>query len=80
MSTLMVDPVLLPSSRVTVDRSTIARHLLRCANKGQGWEVAWEGGACRGPAHARPLELPQLPVSRYIGKLESFFSVELASE
>ncbi|XP_066495371.1 ubiquitin conjugation factor E4 A [Tiliqua scincoides] len=28
MSTLMVDPVLLPSSRVTVDRSTIARHLL----------------------------------------------------
>lgn len=29
MSTLMSDPVLLPSSRVTVDRSTIARHLLR---------------------------------------------------
>ncbi|CAI5795489.1 ubiquitin conjugation factor E4 A [Podarcis lilfordi] len=28
MSTLMMDPVLLPSSRVTVDRSTIARHLL----------------------------------------------------
>ncbi|XP_066565198.1 ubiquitin conjugation factor E4 A isoform X1 [Amia ocellicauda] len=28
MSTLMVDPVLLPSSHVTVDRSTIARHLL----------------------------------------------------
>ncbi|XP_060643012.2 ubiquitin conjugation factor E4 A [Anolis sagrei] len=28
MSTLMTDPVLLPSSRVTVDRSTIARHLL----------------------------------------------------
>ncbi|XP_054854437.1 ubiquitin conjugation factor E4 A isoform X2 [Eublepharis macularius] len=28
MSTLMADPVLLPSSRVTVDRSTIARHLL----------------------------------------------------
>ncbi|XP_077695811.1 ubiquitin conjugation factor E4 A isoform X3 [Eretmochelys imbricata] len=28
MSTLMSDPVLLPSSRVTVDRSTIARHLL----------------------------------------------------
>lgn len=28
MSTLMVDPVILPSSRVTVDRSTIARHLL----------------------------------------------------
>ncbi|MGH0186297.1 UNVERIFIED_CONTAM: hypothetical protein FKN15_021545 [Acipenser sinensis] len=28
MSTLMLDPVLLPSSRVTVDRSTIARHLL----------------------------------------------------
>ncbi|XP_028664477.1 ubiquitin conjugation factor E4 A isoform X1 [Erpetoichthys calabaricus] len=28
MSTVMLDPVLLPSSRVTVDRSTIARHLL----------------------------------------------------
>lgn len=28
MSTLMEDPVLLPSSNVTVDRSTIARHLL----------------------------------------------------
>uniref|UniRef100_A0A452IK58 Ubiquitin conjugation factor E4 A n=1 Tax=Gopherus agassizii TaxID=38772 RepID=A0A452IK58_9SAUR len=28
MSTLMSDPVMLPSSRVTVDRSTIARHLL----------------------------------------------------
>uniref|UniRef100_A0A4W6CU13 Ubiquitin conjugation factor E4 A n=1 Tax=Lates calcarifer TaxID=8187 RepID=A0A4W6CU13_LATCA len=27
MSTLMLDPVLLPSSNVTVDRSTIARHL-----------------------------------------------------
>lgn len=29
MSTLMLDPVLLPSSNVTVNRSTIARHLLR---------------------------------------------------
>lgn len=28
MSTLMMDPVKLPSSRVTVDRTTIARHLL----------------------------------------------------
>ncbi|KPI94382.1 Ubiquitin conjugation factor E4 A [Papilio xuthus] len=28
MSTLMLDPVLLPSSRTTVDRTTIARHLL----------------------------------------------------
>ncbi|KAM6959039.1 LOW QUALITY PROTEIN: ubiquitin conjugation factor E4 A [Aplochiton taeniatus] len=28
MSTLMLDPVSLPSSKVTVDRSTIARHLL----------------------------------------------------
>ncbi|XP_037957885.1 ubiquitin conjugation factor E4 A isoform X2 [Teleopsis dalmanni] len=28
MSTLMTDPVTLPSSKVTVDRSTIARHLL----------------------------------------------------
>ncbi|XP_043532431.1 ubiquitin conjugation factor E4 A [Chiloscyllium plagiosum] len=28
MSTVMTDPVILPSSRVTVDRSTIARHLL----------------------------------------------------
>lgn len=28
MSTLMIDPVILPSSHVTVDRSTIARHLL----------------------------------------------------
>lgn len=28
MSTLMVDPVLLPSSKIVVDRSTIARHLL----------------------------------------------------
>lgn len=28
MSTLMSDPVLLPSSRIVVDRSTIARHLL----------------------------------------------------
>lgn len=28
MSTLMVDPVLLPSSKIIVDRSTIARHLL----------------------------------------------------
>lgn len=32
MSTLMLDPVLLPSSNVTVDRSTIARHLLRLVN------------------------------------------------
>ncbi|XP_053669699.1 ubiquitin conjugation factor E4 A [Anopheles nili] len=28
MSSLMTDPVILPSSRITVDRSTIARHLL----------------------------------------------------
>uniref|UniRef100_A0A182Y3P4 Ubiquitin conjugation factor E4 A n=1 Tax=Anopheles stephensi TaxID=30069 RepID=A0A182Y3P4_ANOST len=28
MSSLMSDPVILPSSRITVDRSTIARHLL----------------------------------------------------
>lgn len=28
MSTLMLDPVVLPSSHVTVDRTTIARHLL----------------------------------------------------
>lgn len=28
MSTLMNDPVILPSSKVTVDRTTIARHLL----------------------------------------------------
>uniref|UniRef100_T1PH45 Ubiquitin conjugation factor E4 A n=1 Tax=Musca domestica TaxID=7370 RepID=T1PH45_MUSDO len=28
MSTLMTDPVILPSSKVTVDKSTIARHLL----------------------------------------------------
>ncbi|XP_014284725.1 ubiquitin conjugation factor E4 A [Halyomorpha halys] len=28
MSTLMTDPVILPSSRVNIDRSTIARHLL----------------------------------------------------
>lgn len=28
MSTLMSDPVVLPSSKVTVDRTTIARHLL----------------------------------------------------
>lgn len=28
MSTIMVDPVLLPSSKIIVDRSTIARHLL----------------------------------------------------
>lgn len=28
MSTLMVDPVLLPSSKVILDRSTISRHLL----------------------------------------------------
>jgi len=28
ISTLMTDPVVLPSSKVTVDRSTIARHLL----------------------------------------------------
>ncbi|KXJ76958.1 hypothetical protein RP20_CCG008557 [Aedes albopictus] len=28
MSSLMMDPVVLPSSRITVDRSTIARHLL----------------------------------------------------
>lgn len=28
MSTLMGDPVILPSSKVTVDRTTIARHLL----------------------------------------------------
>lgn len=28
MSTLMLDPVRLPSSKVTVDRTTIARHLL----------------------------------------------------
>jgi ubiquitin conjugation factor E4 A len=29
MGTLMKDPVILPSSRNIVDRSTIARHLLR---------------------------------------------------
>lgn len=28
MSTLMTDPVILPSSKISVDRSTIARHLL----------------------------------------------------
>lgn len=28
MSTLMTDPVILPSSKVTCDRTTIARHLL----------------------------------------------------
>lgn len=28
MSTLMTDPVILPSSKVVVDRTTIARHLL----------------------------------------------------
>lgn len=28
MSTLMIDPVILPSSHVIVDRTTIARHLL----------------------------------------------------
>jgi ubiquitin conjugation factor E4 A len=28
MSSIMMNPVILPSSRVTVDRSTIARHLL----------------------------------------------------
>ncbi|XP_066587978.1 ubiquitin conjugation factor E4 A [Prorops nasuta] len=28
MSTLMTDPVILPSSRITIDRQTIARHLL----------------------------------------------------
>jgi len=28
MSTLMADPVTLPSSKMNVDRSTIARHLL----------------------------------------------------
>lgn len=28
MSALMSDPVILPSSKVTVDRTTIARHLL----------------------------------------------------
>ncbi len=28
-STLMIDPVMLPSSRQIVDRGTIARHLLR---------------------------------------------------
>lgn len=28
MSTLMFDPVILPNSRVTLDRTTIARHLL----------------------------------------------------
>lgn len=28
MSTLMTDPVILPSSKVRVDRTTIARHLL----------------------------------------------------
>jgi hypothetical protein len=28
-STLMIDPVMLPSSRQVIDRSTIARHLLR---------------------------------------------------
>ncbi|XP_014600806.1 PREDICTED: ubiquitin conjugation factor E4 A [Polistes canadensis] len=28
MSTLMIDPVILPSSKITIDRRTIARHLL----------------------------------------------------
>lgn len=43
MSTLMLDPVLLPSSNVTVDRSTIARHLLRLvtSNKAQKTGSRW---------------------------------------
>lgn len=32
MSTLMQDPVILPSSRITVDRTTIARHFLSDQN------------------------------------------------
>ncbi|KAG0443663.1 hypothetical protein HPB47_014661 [Ixodes persulcatus] len=36
MSTIMNDPVVLPSSGITLDRSTIARHLLR-----QVWTKVW---------------------------------------
>ena len=32
-STLMSDPVMLPSSRKVLDRTTIARHLLRFENR-----------------------------------------------
>lgn len=32
MSTLMQDPVILPSSKITVDRTTIARHFLSDQN------------------------------------------------
>ena len=39
MGTLMTDPVLLPSSGMIVDRSTIARHILRCVAS------AWPRGA-----------------------------------
>lgn len=44
MSTLMLDPVLLPSSNVTVDRSTIARHLLRLvtSHKAQKTVCRWD--------------------------------------
>lgn len=48
MSTLMVDPVLLPSSRVTVDRSTIARHLLRYTEVGRGKEERVKVDECAG--------------------------------
>lgn len=41
MSTLMLDPVLLPSSNVTVDRSTIARHLLRLVASHKAQTAVW---------------------------------------
>lgn len=41
MSTLMSDPVILPSSRVTVDRSTIARHLLRYTAPASHFAAFW---------------------------------------
>lgn len=41
MSTLMSDPVILPSSRVTVDRSTIARHLLRYTVQASCLDAVW---------------------------------------
>jgi len=60
LSTLMVDPVRLPSSGVVVDRSTITRHLLSDQSD---------------PFNRSPLTIDQLcPDTELKGKIETFIA------
>lgn len=47
LGTFMHDPVLLPTSGQTVDRTTIARHILRCGAQSRDWndaEISFHSG------------------------------------